>query len=414
MASQELTEIFRILKELQTASKLQQQQVDKLLNAFEITSSSLRNTDPVSAGVKRSICEVEGTNWQQSIATEIMQNSDPSINIPMAVTERKEHIDKILDKASFQDIWKKLSIKLSIENIDNLKEKDKIAEVLEKACERARLICGMNFDTLLTANLRRIIKRNVHPELGDIYYNASNSATSSKKVCYAHNIDMFTKNMDNFHSALNDPLEHFKNNPKKVLLTDSCFSSTAELDFRFKRQRLPFAICCIRKKGYISFFVGDWAHEDKEMPNASNLNHYATLKLDKFVEPANLETPLWLEYENLLESAACPSDLNIGSVTMFMHEHRGNIICAKVMLSKDTQKPILRIYPHCSYKPAVKSIILLNFDDDGYHYLDKLVDHEDLEDDISKNKMIPESSTSYEWDGVHDVSLNDIQLTDGY
>lgn len=398
MASQGLSEVFRIMKELQAASKLQQQQIDRLLIAFELTSPHLNENASVYAGIKRTIHQIEGEESPLCLVSEEKPGFDTTVEI--APTERKEHIDKILDKPSFQDIWNRLSVKLSIENIDDIQEKDKIVEILKKACERARLICGMNFDTLLTANLRRIIKQNEIPELGDISYRASNFASSSKKVCYAHNIEMFNNNMDDFHSALNDPLEHFKQNPKKVLLMDSCFSSTAELDFRFKRQRLPFAICCIRKKGYISFFVGDWAHKDKEMPNASNFNHYATLKLDKFVEPADLQSSNWTEFEKLLENAACPSDLNIGSVTMFMHEHRGNIVCAKVMLSNSSQQPVLRLYPHCSYKISVKGI-LLNFDDDGDNYLKQMLSVDILVSDEKGNHANDiDIGTNYNWDGI--------------
>ena len=372
MASTETGDILRILKELQKSSKIQQQQIDKLITAFEITHS-LQNGS-ASAGTKRSIGQILNASLEETSAD---GQADAGSNQPGTnVAEKKEHLDKMLEKPSFSELWNSLSVKLSVsDSVNNLKEKEKIMEILQKACERAKVVCTMNYDTLLTATLRRYCK-DQNPSVSSMIYEATNmSQVGAKRACYAHNVDRFRKNMEDFHCALTDPCQHFIRNPRKYLLTESCFSSTAKLEFRSKRQRLPFAICCIRKPGFLSFFVGDWAFEDENLPNSSNLNHYTTLKLDKFVEKTDLESEVWTSMSTVLECAACPSDLDIGSVTMFMHEHRGNLVCAKVMMNKDTNRQGLRIYPHASFQTSIRPVFL-NFDDDGEQYLLRIKNNE--------------------------------------
>lgn len=382
MSSSEASDILRILKELQKSSKLQQQQVDKLITAFEITHSSQNGNVAPTVGSKRSIGEILSISIEDAPADVSLTNIQPeagSVNIP----EKKEHLDKMLEKPSFSELWNRLSVKLSVsDSVNSLKEKDKIMEILEKACERAKVVTTMNYDTLLTATLRRYSK-DQNPSVSSMLYEATNmTQVGSKRACYAHNVDKFRQNMEDFHLALVDPCHHFTSNPRKYLLTESCFSSTAKLEFRSKRQRLPFAMCCIRKPGFLSFFVGDWAYDDEDLPNSSNLNHYSTLKLDKFVEAKDLQTDQWKKMCEVLEGAACPSDLDIGSVTMFMHEHRGNMVCAKVMMNKETSKQALRIYPHASFQTTIRPVFL-NFDDDGDQYLNRVKNNEILDSDPS-------------------------------
>ena len=368
--------ILEILKGLQQASKLQQQQLDQLIKLFEATHNP--QNGHITPSSKRSLDQMldEHAPAEEAIS-DLSATGQLNVEVPK-ITEKKEHIDKMLEKPSFSELWNSLTVKLSVsDSIDNLSEKEKIMEILEKACERAKVVSAMNFDTLLTATLRRYSKSQ-SPTVSNMRYEATNvSQVGVKRTCYAHNVEKFRQNMEDFHCALIDPCQHFKNNPRKCLLTESCFSSTAKLEFRSKRQRLPFAICCIRKPGYLSFFVGDWAYDDEELPNSSNLNHYSTLKLDKFVEPYDLETEQWKSMSSVLEGAACPSDLDIGSVTMFMHEHRGNVVCAKIMINKGTNRLALRIYPHASFQTSIRPVVL-HFDDDGDQYMKRIQNNESV------------------------------------
>ncbi|KAL5265532.1 hypothetical protein ACHWQZ_G006303 [Mnemiopsis leidyi] len=304
-------DILQILKRLQQASKLQQLQIDQLINLFESTHNPVNGQ--LASSSKRSLDQMLGEHAPaEEVLSDLVAANQLEFEAPK-IAEKKEHIDKMLEKPSFSELWNSLTVKLSVsDSLDNLKEKEKIMEILEKACERAKVVSAMNYDTLLTATLRRFSKSQ-SPSVSSMLYEATNeSQAGAKRTCYAHNVEKFRQNMEDFHSALIDPCQHFKINPRKFLLTESCFSSTAKLEFRSKRQRLPFAICCIRKPGFLSFFVGDWAYDDEELPNSSNLNHYSTLKLDKFVETPDLETEQWKSMCSVLEGAACPADLDIG------------------------------------------------------------------------------------------------------
>jgi len=288
--------------------------------------------------------------------------------------ERKEHLDKILEKASFLKMWDRISVKLDVKGLDNLKEKEKIMEILTKAGEKAKVVCAMNYDTLLTGGLCKIIKQGVRPDVDSLSFTISNKAPS-KTVCYSHNVEMFTKTVEDFQTALADPATHYLANPRKTLLSESAFSDVAVREFRSRRQRLPFAVVCMRKTGQLTFFVGDWAHKDVSLPNSSILCHYTTLDVNKFVQAEDLATDEWKEMEKLLEVAASPTDMGIGSVSLFMHENRGNIICAKVIQSKDPVDPVLqlKLYPHASCRNSrIRPHLIVNFNDNGEDYASQL------------------------------------------
>ena len=382
-------ELLPILKELQRNSKLQQQQIDLLIAAFESkTAPSFNNCAPAFpnpqvqskydiaagiTGIKRPLSEV--------LDRSLEGGAPPPVIAPPPV-ERKEHLDKILEKPSLRQIWDLISVKLDIDgSIDSLKEKDKILEILKRASEKAKLVCAMTYDTLLTGNLTKIIKEG-KPSLDSVCYTVSNKVENdglTPTVCYAHNPEMFALTVNEFESALADPYTHYLKSPRKALLSEACFSDIAVKEFRSRRQRLPFAICCIRKPGLLTFFVGAWAHEDKSLPNSSNLNHYTTLDMAKFVSLECTKTEAWQRMEKLLESAASPTDKGIGSVSLFMHEHRGNIVCAKVCPNRDTAKTSLqlKIYAHSSCQVSHMPVYL-EFNDNGDEYAASLNQSENV------------------------------------
>lgn len=378
--SSDINQIFSILQGLQEQAKLQQKQIDQLVKAYELTHSAQLNGGPsrisntqTKAPQKRPLSAV----LEESC--ELAAPAAPSSEAVEVVPDKRDHLDKLLDKPSFKELCNQLSIKLQVEGLDRYKDKDKIQEILTRACEKAKVMCAMNYDTLLSASLRKFTQCGVSPNMDSLKYSVSRSqASSGDTVCYAHNIEKFQNSMAEFRISIQDPCGYFHRNPRSSLLSTSCFSSTANTDYRSKRQRLPFAICCVKKPGYLSFFAGDWAYDDVKMPNSSNITHYITLHLSSFVKPENLITQEWAKILSLLESAACPADHNIGSITMFMHEHRGNMVCAKVLPATTRSGQFegcvqmythcIRLYKHNSVQMGIPPVVLM-FNDSGDHYL---------------------------------------------
>ena len=363
--------VLQILKELQKSSKLQQEQIDLLILAAELkqdTSLPLQGVNDKKRKVAELLTSSIGVKVGNPDPTSVVQVDSLTSNGKDA--DRKEFLDKLFEKESFLKLWEQLSVKLEIGSLESLEKKEEIRKVLERACEKAKVVCTMNYDALLTNTLRRVVRHGQVPAVDSLKYSAGNSTSgSNKKVCYAHNIEKFDKTMYDFFQAQQDPHEHFVLHPRKTLLSESCFSATSQIEFRNKRQLLPFAVCCIKKPGFLTFFTGDWAFEEKHLPNSSNFSHYTTLDMEQFISKEDLESARWQDMEQLLSCAACPADCGIGSATMFTHGHRGNIVCAKVILNRDTQQHVLKLYPHATCKVPLPQGIIVNFDDDGDRYL---------------------------------------------
>ena len=360
--SEEGTQVLEILKGLQTAARLQQSQIDKLIEVYETSltsNSSLKR--PASSMLNDSIGE-----------------NDTTAEKPV-----KDLHDKILDNPKLLKAWSSIMVSMDVTYPAAIsdEQKAKIEAILKNSCRLSKIVVSNNFKSYLGEKYK--IKDKTDDSVKhsmEVGVNISNGDIIRKDITYAHNPESFLRAKSEFQFVLMDPVAAFREKPVESLLVDSCFSYSHVPRYRQKRQRLPVAIVCVKKPGFLSFFVADWAFQENADPSInylSNMVHYTTLHLRSFASHEELDTEHWKSLEESLQKAACPTDFNIGSVTGFLHENRGNMICAKVIRDSHTDSPALRIYSHTSCRDhLVKSgsHFLLHFNDSGADYMSRLCD----------------------------------------
>lgn len=353
-------QILGILKKLQAAAHLQQSQIDKLIEAYE---NSL--TSPSS--LKRPISMVNENAGENDVLEK----------------PTKDFYDKLVDNPKLMKSWNNTLVSMDISYPPTVSEeqKAKIEAVLKNACRLSKVVVANNFKSYIGEKYKIRDRQDDSVYHGiEIGVNISDNEVSKKGAVYAHNPEGFLRGKSEFQFFLMDPVTAFRNNPADSLLVNSCFSYTHVPRYRQKRQRLPVAVVCIKKIGFISFFVADWAFDENTDPAInflSNMMHYRTLHLESFADPEELKTENWKNLEESLKTSACPTDYNMGSVSGFLHENRGNIICAKVFLDTQTERPALRLYSHISCKDHLikaGSHFILHFNDSGSDYMSKLCD----------------------------------------